>query len=64
LLLEYLTLNRWRVDVHGAVCGVSAIATRDDARIAAWGKTREAVAVLLFEHACVPPPAAGIAELS
>jgi hypothetical protein len=64
LLLDYLTLNGWRVDVHGAVCGVSAVATRGDARIAAWGKTRVTVAILLFEHACVPPPPVGFAQLS
>lgn len=53
LLLRYLTLNGWTVDVREAgPIGLSAVAVRHDGatgpRTAAWAKTHTAVALLLF----------------
>jgi hypothetical protein len=55
LLLQYLTLTGWHVDVRVADDGYFATAERDDARIAASAKTRASLALLLFEHACGSP---------
>lgn len=55
LLLQYLTLTGWHVDVRAADDGYYATAEHGDARIAASAKTRPALALLLFEHACGSP---------
>jgi hypothetical protein len=59
LLLRFLTLAGWNVDVRRAPVGLSALAVRDDGspRVAAWGRDRTAVALLLFHATCVNPPA-------
>jgi hypothetical protein len=58
LLLRFLTLTGWTVDVRRAPVGLSALAVRDDGspRVAAWGVNRTAIAVLLFHATCVKPP--------
>jgi hypothetical protein len=58
LLLRFLTLAGWTVDVRRAPVGLSALAVRDDGspRVAAWGANRTAVAILLFHATCVNPP--------
>jgi hypothetical protein len=59
LLLRFLTLAGWTVDVRRAPVGLSALAVRDGGspRVAAWGRNRTAVALLLFHATCVTPPA-------
>lgn len=58
LLLRFLTLGGWTVDVRRAPVGVSALAVRGDGgpRVAAWGRNRAAVALLLLQATCVEPP--------
>jgi len=64
LLLQYLTLTGWSIDILEADAGLTALAERGDERIAAWAKTRPAVAALLFEQACTQAPPPGRAALS
>ena len=58
LLLRFLTLAGWTVDVRRAPVGLSALAVRGAGcpRVAAWGKNETAVALLLFHATCVNPP--------
>ena len=58
LLLRFLTLAGWTVDVRRAPGGLSALAVRggDGPRVAAWGRNETAVALLLFQAACGKPP--------
>jgi hypothetical protein len=43
------------VDIRPAGGEVMATAERGEERIAAWARTRAAVAIMLFEHACGGP---------
>jgi hypothetical protein len=58
LLLRFLNLAGWTVDVRDAPVGLSALAVRGSGspRVAAWGRNRTAVALLLFHATCVNPP--------
>ncbi len=61
LLLRYLTLAGWTVDVRSAApVGLSAVAVRQDGaegpRVAVWAKNRNAVALLLFHSTFGRPP--------
>jgi hypothetical protein len=58
LLLRFLTLAGWTVDVRRAPVGLSALAVRggDGPRVAAWGRNETAVALLLFQATCTKPP--------
>ena len=55
LLLQYLRLTGWQLDVHSADDGFMAVAERGEMRVAAAAKTRPAVAFLIYEHACGTP---------
>jgi hypothetical protein len=62
LLLQYLTLAGWTVDVRRAApVGLSGVAVRQDGaegpRVAAWAKSRTALAVLLYHSTLEDPPA-------
>ena len=57
LLLRFLTIAGWTVDVRRAPVGLSALAVRETGpRVAAWGRDRNAVALLLFQATCGKPP--------
>ena len=58
LLLQFLTLAGWTVDLRRTPVGLSALAVRggDGQRVAAWGRTETAVALLLFQATCGKPP--------
>lgn len=64
LLLQYLTLTGWSVDIRDDGDACSGVAVRDKTRVTAWAKTRAAAAILFFEHACGAPPPHGRAPLS
>lgn len=59
-LLRHLSLSGWAVDVREtAPVGLSAVAVRDGAegpRVAAWAKSRPAVALLVFHSTFGQPP--------
>jgi hypothetical protein len=60
LLLQYLTTTGWVVDVRSHAGGeVNAVAERGEERLVAWARTRQAAAVVLFEHACGSPSFGG-----
>lgn len=59
VLLEYLTTTGWVVDIRHSGGEVMATAERGQERLAAWARTSEAVAVVLFEHACGGPSLGG-----
>jgi hypothetical protein len=51
LLLRFLTVTGWEVDVHPATAGVSVLAVQAGLRISAWGRTPEAASFAAFAHA-------------
>jgi hypothetical protein len=51
LLLQYLDLSGWQVDVRESGHAYSAVAGRGKDRLAAWGLSHSAVVTLLFEQA-------------
>ena len=50
LLLRFLAVTGWDVDLRPAAAGVSVLAV-GPGRITAWGKTPEAAAFAAFAHA-------------
>jgi hypothetical protein len=64
LLLWYLDLSGWRVEVRESGDAYSAVADRGKDRLAAWGLSRSAVVTLLFEQARGAPQPEGHAALS
>jgi hypothetical protein len=64
LLLWYLDLSGWHVDVRESGDAYSAVADRGKERVAAWGLSRAAVVTLLFEQARGAPQPDGYATLS
>lgn len=51
MLLQYLDLSGWRVDVRESGHAYSAVADRGKDRLAAWGLSHSAVVAMLFEQA-------------
>jgi hypothetical protein len=64
LLLQYLDLSGWYVDVRESGHAYSAVADRGKDRLAAWGLSYSAVVTLLFEQARGPAHPEGHATLS
>jgi len=64
VLLQYLDLSGWQVDVRESGSGYSAVADRGKDRLAAWGLSHSAVVTLLFEQVRGPAHPAGHAPLS
>ena len=64
LLLRYLDLSGWHVDVRESGNAYSAVADRGDDRLAAWGLSYSAVVTLLFEQASRAAQPDGHATLS
>jgi hypothetical protein len=56
LLLRYLELTGWSVEIRDDGNGLSALAVHEAAdgplRIAAWARTRTALVIAVFEQAC------------
>ena len=50
LLLSFLAVSGWDVDVRAAPAGVTALAV-GPGRISAWGRTAEAAAFALYAQA-------------
>jgi hypothetical protein len=51
MLLQYLDLSGWNVDVRESDHAYSAVADRGKNRLAAWGLSHSAVVTLLFAQA-------------
>jgi hypothetical protein len=51
MLLQYLDLSGWHVDVRASGDAYSAVADRGKNRLAAWGLSHSAVVTLLFAQA-------------
>jgi hypothetical protein len=64
VLLWYLDLSGWRVDVRESGSAYSAVADRGKDRLAAWGLSHSAVVALLFEQARGAAQPEGHATLS
>jgi hypothetical protein len=64
LLLWYLDLSGWHVDVRESGDAYSAVADRGKDRLAAWGLSHSAVVTLLFEQARGSAQPEGYATLS
>ena len=64
VLLHYLDLSGWQVDVRASGAAYSAVAGRGKDRLAAWGLSHSAVVTLLFEQARRTPFPEGHATLS
>ena len=64
VLLQYLDLSGWQVDVRESGPAYSAVADRGKDRLAAWGLSHSAVVTLLFEQARGAPISEGHATLS
>ena len=64
VLLQYLDLSGWHVDVRESGDAFSAVADRGKDRVAAWGLSRSAVVTLLFEQARGAAQPEGHATLS
>jgi hypothetical protein len=64
VLLQYLDLSGWQVDVRESGSAYSAVAGRGKDRLAAWGLSHSAVVALLFEHARGAPFPEGQATFS
>ena len=64
VLLQYLDLSGWDVDVRESGPAYSAVAERGRDRLAAWGLSRFAVVALVFEQARGPAHRPGHAPLS
>ena len=64
MLLWYLDLSGWQVDVRESGNAYSAVADRGKDRLAAWGLSHSAVVTLLFEQARGAAQPEGHATLS
>lgn len=64
VLLQYLDLSGWQVDVRESGSAYSAVADRGKDRLTAWGLSRSAVVTLLFEQARGPAHPEGQESLS
>lgn len=64
MLLQYLDLSGWYVDIRESGYAYSAVADRGKDRLAAWGLSYSAVVTLLFEQARSAAQPEGHATLS
>ena len=64
MLLQYLDVSGWQVDVRESGYAYSAVADRGKDRLAAWGLSYPAVVTLLFEQARGAAQAEGHSTLS
>jgi len=64
LLLQFLDMSGWYVDIRESGYAYSAVADRGKDRLAAWGLSHSAVVTLLFEQARGPAHPEGHATLS